>query len=208
MPIPSRGELILALVETPAQIFDRQTLETFSDKQLLRLYVATARHRRNPTSSTDFLEEGISPAEAEARAELFVEKCTRKQLEAFAVRLVMSQFAGDAMMKAQQELTDAWRNIPDVLVEAWGKERANQQERKRCIGKSGGDKAAKKVEIVRNRAIKLALERRPESGWASAPAAAEAIYADVRDFARTLGRSFSRRAVEGWMRDAGIKRGA
>lgn len=205
---PSRSELIFALLETRGQGIAREGLDALTDKQLLRLYVETSRQRLNPTASTDFMEHGISNAEAESRAELFVERCNRADLERFAVMLVMSALHSDAMLKSQEELTDAYRRIPDAVVEAWGRERAKDKERKRANAKRGGDKAAAKIEAVRNRAIKLALERRPASGWSSAPAAAEAIYGDVREYARTLGRNFSRRAVEGWMRDAGIKRGA
>lgn len=205
---PSRSELICELLATPGQILGRDLLDTLDETQLLRLHLATFRQRLNPARSTNFLEEGIPLAEAEARAKLFVERCTRTELEKFAVTLVMNTFVADAMVESQRGLTDAYRDLPEAVFAAWGNERAAQQEKKRLTGKSGGDKAAAKVEAVRNRAIKLALERRPVAGWASAPAAAEAIYSDVRDYARTLGRNFSRRAVEEWMRAAGIKRGA
>jgi hypothetical protein len=102
------------------------------------------------------------------------------------------------LMKAEQSKLVQW------LMEA-NAEVSKYQSAER--GSRGGAAAAATVTEVKDFAVQLAKDRAPESGWASAPQAADAILPDVNEFARVRGRRFSSRIVAEWLRDAGIKRG-
>ncbi|GAB2663010.1 hypothetical protein [Arenimonas aestuarii] len=195
----------------PVRMLDwRERLADMDDGELQRCWMETAEFRLNPNESTDFLEEGITPAERHARLRLFAYSTQVNPLREMFVEMAEKLFAQAQLIDSADDLAAASKDLSILLakrVKAMH-ERITDEPKKR--GRLGGEKAGAHWKAVAEEAVRLADERGLASGQYSADYVAGEIENDVRAFARLRGRDFpgdsATRKIAQYLRDAGIKK--